>query len=331
MKLHIPSVSLNESVDVIASQIEEAKHGLIHVHDIGEEDMNPPFDTMQGLFDELCANDVLGDRLNQAYTNNLVYKDSYAKGKGGPTVDRKRVLDLSPERLEAIAKIDPELLQLDSRLDEALLFWGKLRRLSSNLTQALAQAIGTDDVLKDVAFNYRMVDYYAQKKNEEESRAAPRCGEHRDFGWYTLIFAKEPGLQVQVEDGSWVDVVPPVGGDGAILMFGWCTQIRSNGRIPAALHRVVENDDEEKRRTTAIFFVAPKDCETPLDPVVRAGTAQQYISGVKVGQLRGKMARKWQSREGTLNEKNRVLEEEEIRVTKMETQDDVVQSTIAVV
>jgi len=28
----------------------------------------------------------MGERLNKAYTNNLVYKDSYKAGKGGPTV-----------------------------------------------------------------------------------------------------------------------------------------------------------------------------------------------------------------------------------------------------
>jgi isopenicillin N synthase-like dioxygenase len=246
-------------------------------------------------------------------------------------VDRKRVLDLSPERLKAIETADPELLQLDnSGLNKALSFWDKIRQLSFKTTQALAKAIGTEDVLKDTAFNYRMVDYYATNTNAQQVSAVPRCGEHRDFGWYTLIFAKEPGLQIQVDDGSWIDVRPSVDG-GALLLFGWCTQIRSNGRIRAALHRVaIADNDEAKRRTTAVFFVAPKDCETSLDPVVRPGTEQQYISGVKVGQLRGNMARKWQKREGTLSEKNHILEEEEIRVTKMETQDDVVQSTITV-
>lgn len=327
MTLNIPSFSLNEPTSAIASKIEAAEHGLLHVRDLEEA----PLETMQLMFDELRTNDELGDRLNRAYTNNLVYKDSYAQGKGGPNVDCKRVLDLSPERLEAIETSDPELLQLDdSGLNKALSFWDTIRQLSSKTTQALAEAIGTEDILEDTAFNYRMVDYYAT--SSQQDRVAPRCGEHRDFGWYTLIFAKEPGLQIQVDDGSWIDVQSPaIDGGGALLLFGWCTQIRSNGRIRAALHRVAIADDEvSKRRTTAVFFVAPKHCETALGPVVRPGTDPQYISNVKVGQLRGKMARKWQKREGTLSENNRILEEEEIRVTKMETQDDVVRNTIAV-
>ena len=41
------------------------------------------------------------------------------------------------------------------------------------------------------------------------------------------------------------------------------------------------------------------------------------------------MARKWRHREGTLNATDRQLEEEEIRTTKLVTQDDVVARTLA--
>jgi hypothetical protein len=49
-----------------------------------------------------------------------------------------------------------------------------------------------------------------------------------------------------------------------------------------------------------------------------------------VGQLRGKMARKWRHREGTLDEEDKILEEEEIRTTNLRTQDDVIKCMIAV-
>ena len=84
------------------------------------------------------------------------------------------------------------------------------------------------------------------------------------------------------------------------------------------------------RRTSAVLFCAPKLSDTPLEPVVREGEARVYISGIKAGQLRGMMARKWQKREGTLSEEGKILEEAEILATKMVTQDDVVvQKTIA--
>lgn len=88
-------------------------------------------------------------------------------------------------------------------------------------------------------------------------------------------------------------------------------------------------DNMVPRRTSAVFSVAPKSAETPLEPVVRDGEERQYVSGVKVGQLRGSMARKWRHHEGTLSAEDRQLEEHEIRATRMVSQDDVVQRTLA--
>ena len=340
MKITIPSVSLTkQSVSEIASTIDSAKDGLLWVHDLPAA----PLDTaLATLLDHLAADDSLGERLNQAYTNNLVYKDSYKAGKGGPTVDRKRVLDLSPERLEIIAKADPALLETNNdhvgqvSLQESLAFWDKLSHSSKKISEALAMAIGSDEMLKDVFFNYRMVDYYpsGETKKEDEELEGPRCGEHRDFGSFTLIYTNQPGLQIfQEPTKTWVDIPNDANEQShcsAILLFGWCTQIRSNGRIPAVLHRVV--DDTNARRVSAVLFTAPKHAETPLEPVVRPGEEPRYISGVQVGQLRGNMARKWQCREGTISPENAVLEEEEIRVQPhRKTQDDVIRDLVAVV
>ena len=205
-------------------------------------------------------------------------------------------------------------------------FWNKCTSaVAPKIIDALGLASGSLDVASDAHFNFRMVDYYSRPATDI---TAPRCGEHRDFGSFSLIFASDPGLQAFI-DGEWNDISPPAG--AAILLFGWCTQIRSNGRIPAALHRVADHlsvDGIVPRRTSAVLFVAPKDVNTPLEPVVREGELRQYISGVKVGQLRGKLARKWRWREGTLNESDKQLEEEEIRVTHMASQDDVVHRSV---
>ena len=58
----------------------------------------------------------LMNRLNAAYTKNLVFKDSFGVGQGGAGVDQKRVLDLSPQRLALIQAYDDKILtgKLDS-------------------------------------------------------------------------------------------------------------------------------------------------------------------------------------------------------------------------
>ena len=47
------------------------------------------------------------------------------------------------------------------------------------------------------------------------------------------------------------------------------TQIRSNGRVPAVLHRVVDADPVDgrvRRRNTATLFVAPTHVNTHVEP-----------------------------------------------------------------
>ena len=153
------------------------------------------------------------------------------------------------------------------------------------------------------------------------SKAAPRCGDHRDFGSWTLVFPSEAGFQVYMND-EWMDL-PHVEEGCALLLFGWCTQIRSNGRIPAVLHRVTDAEGVA-RRTSAVLFCAPKKEDTPLEPVLAEGEERVYVSGIKAGNLRGNMRRKWKKREGTLTEEEKVLEEKEILATNMWTKDDVV-------
>ena len=103
--------------------------------------------------------------------------------------------------------------------------------------------------------------------------------------------------------------------------------------LTLTLHRVEHHDQQEDtshvRCLSAVLFCAPKMVDTSLEPVVRPGEVRKYISGVKVGQLRGQMARKWQKREGTLTKEAYILEEAEIMATPhLQTQDDVIERTV---
>lgn len=309
----------------LAKSIEvESSKGILLLTDLPKA----PFAEIQAALSGLSSRPDISARLNKAYTKNLVYKDSFAKGKGGAMVDMKRVLDLSPERIDAIRKNDPNLVVLEEgALANSLKFYEELKSVSTKIVRAVADVIGSEDVVADAAFNYRMLDYYEREKYEDniESAVAPRCGEHRDFGSFTLIFPSHAGFQVNM-NGEWMDLESVEEGT-AILLFGWCSQIRSNNRIPALLHRVTDAEGVT-RRASAVLFCAPKLDETPLEPVLRSGEERVYMSGVKAGQLRGSMRRKWQKREGTLSREGMILEEQEILVTNMMTQDDVVQQNV---
>jgi len=337
----LDSISAGASVVEIAQAIQRCgRVGALLVTDLTPA----PFTSIEELFDRFTAQPTLGEIVNSAYTKNLVYKDAFAMGNGGPTVDQKRVLDISPERLQAIREAqaqaqqssnlsdeDKENLslssQLGSALERALAWWASLEENNrQHILEALALAIGSDGCMVDVHSNYRMVDYYPHGK--ESSLVPPRCGEHRDFGAFTLVFSDKPGLELFV-GGEW-RAVAPLPSNSAVLLFGWCTELWSNGRIHATLHRVANKEEDVARRLSAVLFVAPKDVNTPLEPHVLPGEVRQYVSGVKVGQLRGNMARKWKRREGTLNSQERELEEEEIRERRLVTQDDVVRQLAGV-
>ena len=324
---HPNAVSALISATELAKAIDaESSKGILLLKDLPKA----PFTEIQAALSGLTSRPDISARLNKAYSKNLVHKDSFANGKGGPNVDMKRVLDLSPERIEAIRKNDPDLAILEhGALAKTLAYWEDLRTgVAAKISRAVADAVGSEDVIADAAFNYRMVDYYERASYEDDidSAVAPRCGEHRDFGSFTLIFPSHAGFQVNV-DGEWMDLEAVEEGT-AILLFGWCTQIRSNGRIPALLHRVTDAEGVT-HRTSAVLFCAPKRDDTPLEPIVRAGEERVYVSGILAGQLRGSMRRKWQKREGTLSREGIILEEQEILATNMMTQDDVIQQTVS--
>ena len=88
-----------------------------------------PFGEILTTFDDLSEDKTLTDRLNEAYPKNLVYKDAFANNKGGPGIDKKRVLDLSPDRLELMKQNDPGLAEIEQQgaLGATLAYWEELR------------------------------------------------------------------------------------------------------------------------------------------------------------------------------------------------------------
>lgn len=205
---------------------------------------------------------------------------------------------------------------LESEVMSFFEYWcGCSEVIAPKLVEALGIAIGSP-IKDDCHFNYRSAHYYERPS----SLVAPRCGEHRDFGYFTMIDCDSPGFEVyNSSEGLFQPVVVPEKGS-LLLLFGWCSQIKSNGRISACLHRVVDSVKAGivPKRTSAVLFVAPKNETTPLVPVVKDGEIQKY-KNVLVGDLRGELARKWQKREGTIKQSDKFLEEKDILLETIES------------
>jgi hypothetical protein len=185
--MKLPSISYLDTAENLATAIAgRSHHGIFQLTDLP---VTAPFTDLAATMDLLHANPDVTARLNRAYQKNLVYKDSFGNHKGGPNVDVKRVLDLSPERLHAIRMHDPELMLADAAtttttttteplVSKTLAFWQALQdSVAPKLVEAVALAVGSDDVRADAAYNYRLVDYY--------TRCRPAIDDD-DFGTFSL-------------------------------------------------------------------------------------------------------------------------------------------------
>ena len=72
-------ISLQSSDVELTEAIRSATDGILIVDDFTA---GAPFTEMSKVFQTIHDTPELGARLNMGYTKNLVYKDSYAEGKG---------------------------------------------------------------------------------------------------------------------------------------------------------------------------------------------------------------------------------------------------------
>jgi isopenicillin N synthase-like dioxygenase len=119
-------------------------------------------------------------------------------------------------------------------------------------------------------------------------------------------------------DGEWRPVQVAARGSAHII-FGRCTEIRSNGRISACFHRVADNTPSSSlivpRRLSAVLFVAPNYKCTRLDPVVREGEMKKFDSVAAIelsGHRLGNRTRQWKTRDEAITnitKENKLKEE----------------------
>ncbi|KAI7837221.1 hypothetical protein COHA_008947 [Chlorella ohadii] len=229
--------------------------------------------------------------------------------RGGPHVDYKRVIDLSPHRADDVTSADPDLAaELGQPLEQALGFFGAAQQTYGPLLlAALSQATGGKcaslpqlPICGGGSTPSEMVDYGARALHADAAEAAaPHCSAHRDFGPATLIWAGGEGLEVKV-GGAWRRLPRPSPGT-AVLLFGICTAWRSNERIPAAEHRVADAPaaTASHRRLSAVLFVGLRD-DALLAAALVSPEERPIYRTVRVGDVGPTVRRKWSWREGSV-------------------------------
>jgi len=294
MSSHIPVISWKSSNNEIVDNLKKADGGICIIKDV---DVSAPFEVIQGLYDDLYKNPKLVRRINEVYPKRGIFKDSAFKAAvDNKDVDKKVPFDLSPARLMAIINNDAALIEeMGANFKEVISFFVRVQDEIIARMMGIASSVITDgpnrvplkNLHRDMNFNYRLLDYYHQEGQELSS--VRRCGEHRDYGTFTLIFQDSVGgLEVKLNDKSdWIPVPP----NEVVFLWGWSAVLLSSGRVEAPLHRVTGN--AALRKNSAVFFVAP-DLDVELTPRKAGGVS------LTTEELKAMMGRRWRHREGTL-------------------------------
>lgn len=142
-----------------------------------------------------------------------------------------------------------------NQLAEELLGWIEQYTpadIASHYSQPLSSMIENSDQ------TLLRVLHYPPLKGDEELGAI-RAGAHEDINLITILpAANEPGLQVQLKDGSWIDV--PCDFGNLIVNIGDMLQEASAGYFPSTSHRVInpEGTDKTKARISLPLFLHPR-------------------------------------------------------------------------
>ena len=94
---------------------------------------------------------------------------------------------------------------------------------------------------------------------DDVTQGAERASAHEDINLLTILPASnEPGLQVQLRDGSWLDV--PCDFGNLIINIGDMLQEASGGHFPSTTHRVVnpEGSNSKNSRISLPLFLHPR-------------------------------------------------------------------------
>jgi isopenicillin N synthase-like dioxygenase len=114
------------------------------------------------------------------------------------------------------------------------------------------------NMIKDTPNTLLRILHYPPLSGDEEPGAV-RAAAHEDINLLTILpAANEPGLQVQKQDGSWVDVPSDFG--SLIINIGDMLQEASGGYFPSTSHRVINPSGKasEKSRISLPLFLHPR-------------------------------------------------------------------------
>lgn len=151
-------------------------------------------------------------------------------------------------------------------LKPLLLTWQKaMTTMSLNILRAFAEALSLpvdsfDSLYGDKPNEHIKLIRYPGRGAHESSQGV---GAHKDSGFLSFLLQdRQKGLQVEVEEGHWVDALPIEG--SFVVNIGELLELATNGYLRATVHRVVAPSAGSERLSLAFFLGAKLDAVVPV-------------------------------------------------------------------
>jgi isopenicillin N synthase-like dioxygenase len=253
MTLSVVDYNAKNAPELFVKSLRETGFGVLKNHPI-----------QQSLVESIYLNwqDFFNNHNKQAFAFDVEKQDGYFSSeisevaKGHTQKDIKEYFHVYPwGRIPDSLK--DEILnyyQLASNLASELLDWVEAyspEDVAKNYSQPLSSMI------KDTPNTLLRILHYPPLTGDEEAGAI-RAAAHEDINLLTILpAANEPGLQVQCQDGSWINVPSDFG--NLIINIGDMLQEASGGYFPSTTHRVINPTGKAstKSRISLPLFLHP--------------------------------------------------------------------------
>ena len=157
-------------------------------------------------------------------------------------------------------------------LKPLLLEWQQaMTAMSLRLLRAFAQALSLPEHAFDQLYgdtpneHIKLIRYPGQAADASNQGV----GAHKDSGFLSFLLQdQQAGLQVEVEEGRWIDALPRA--NTLVVNIGELLELATNGYLRATVHRVLSPAQGSERLSVAFFLGARLDAVVPLYPLPAA-------------------------------------------------------------
>ena len=242
------------AAELFTKSLRDTGFGVLKNHPLQKSWVSSIYKNWQGFFDS---------EAKEKFTYNVDKQDGFFPTTVSETAKGFKVKDIKeyfhyypwgqcPEELhEEIQNYYSNAIDLASEL----LSWVE-KYSPADVAKHYSQPLS--DMIKDSDQTLLRVLHYPPFEGNEEPDAI-RAAAHEDINLLTVLpAANEPGLQVQLSNGEWLDV--PCDFGTLIVNIGDMLQEASQGYFPSTTHRVINpaGVDLKKSRISLPLFLHPR-------------------------------------------------------------------------